>query len=69
MEDYTRKRFEKYGSHVGAVEVFSTLTGVAVGWGIIAASQYIKQQLLDGAGGGIGTGVDIPVGFIVQVFL
>jgi len=69
MEDYTRKRFEKYGSHVGAVEVFSTLTGVAVGWGLIAASTYINEQLLDGAAGGAGVGVDVPLWLMIQVIL
>jgi hypothetical protein len=61
MEDYTRKRFEKYSSNVGAAEIITTFTGFAIGVGAIMAMQYVQNEII----GGSGTG-NVSVAPIIQ---
>lgn len=51
-EQLTKKRFEKYGNEIGLAETLSTLTGAAVGFGLVAAGQYLNSRVLDDSGGG-----------------
>jgi hypothetical protein len=61
MEDYTRKRFEKYAGNVGAVEIISTFMGFAVGVGGVAGIQYLKVEVLGDGGGPTTT---VPLGML-----
>lgn len=51
-EQLTRKRFQKYGSNIGAVETLATLTGFGVGAAGVAGIQYVRERVLDSGGGG-----------------
>lgn len=60
-EELTKKRFELYGRSVGVAEMLSVFMGFAFGVGGVAALGYVRQNLLDGAGGGgVGGGIPIP---------
>jgi len=48
MEDFTRKRFEKYRDNVGATEMLSALTGFGAGIIGMAALAYLRDSVLDG---------------------
>lgn len=67
MEDFTRKRFEKYRSMVGAVEVISAALMAGVGFGLVAAGAYVRQNLLHGGGG--GPSVDMPLSVAIDTLV
>jgi len=48
IEDFTEKRFEKYGGGVGATEVLSALTGFGTGLIGMAVVAYVRDDVLDG---------------------
>lgn len=59
MEDFTKKRFEKYGTGVGATEMLSALTGFGSGLLGMAVVAYLRDSVFDG---GVSTpGDPIPV--------
>jgi len=64
-EDFTKKRFEKYRSMVGAVEVISAAFMAAVGFGLVAAGAYVRDNLLSG-GGGSGPVIEQPLSVAVD---
>lgn len=69
-EQLTKKRYEKYGSKVGMAETVGVIMGFAVGIGAIAGVQYLKQSILDGAGGtGPSAPISLPPGIIAQIDL
>jgi len=59
MEDYTRKRFEKYRNAIGAIEIISGALAAAVGFGLVAVGAYVRNNLLDG--GGSGPTIEAPL--------
>lgn len=59
MEDFTRKRFEKYRDNVGATEMLSALTGFGAGIIGMAIIAYVRDSVLDG--GVSNPGNPVPV--------
>lgn len=51
-EQLTKKRFEKYSTGVGMVEVMTGAMGFAIGMGGIAALQYVQNNVITNGGGG-----------------
>lgn len=60
-EQLTKKRFEKYGSRIDAMQLMSGVTGFLLGIGGAIGAAYVRENLLDGGGGG-GGGISNPVG-------
>lgn len=68
-EQLTKKRFEKYGSGVSAVQLMSGVLGFFAGIGGMMALKFFNQKVLDGGGGApespipvmIGIGIDTVV--------
>lgn len=58
-EQITKKRFEKYGSRIDAMQLMSGVTGFLLGIGGAIGAAYVRENLLDGGGGG---GISNPVG-------
>lgn len=65
-EQKTKKRFEKYGSGLGAKEMLSGLLGFFGGIGGVMALQFFQEKFMDGSGGGGGLGGTevVPMGFV-----
>ena len=59
-EQLTKKRFEKYGSRIDAMQLMSGVTGFLLGIGGAVGAAYVRSNLLDGGGG--GGDISNPVG-------
>jgi len=62
IEDFTRKRFEKYRDNVGATEMLSALTGFGAGIIGMATVAYVRDSLLDGGVSNPGNPVPVFLG-------
>lgn len=60
-EQLTKKRFEKYGSRIDAMQLMSGVTGFLLGIGGAVGAAYVKTNLLDGGPSG-GGDISNPIG-------
>lgn len=63
--ELTKRRFDKYGSKIGAAETVATLMGFGAGVGGVGLLTYLNQKILDGGGAGKPTNPLPPVGTVL----